>query len=61
MSTLTVRIEVDNAAFDEDPHLEVARILRELAIRYEREGRERNVTLYDVNGNRVGLATWPYN
>jgi hypothetical protein len=48
-----ISIEINNtgSAFDE-PHQEVARILRELANSIE-QGVERT-TLYDINGNRCG-------
>lgn len=50
-----ISIEINNtgSAFDE-PHQEVARILRELANSIE-QGVERT-TLYDINGNRCGTV-----
>jgi|OpeIllAssembly_1097287.scaffolds.fasta_scaffold662297_3 hypothetical protein len=53
MKKLTITIRTENAAFDESPELEVARILRSLANRMEVDGVEdRNIL--DVNGNKVG-------
>lgn len=53
-------ISTGNAAFGEGPRdagLEVARILRELADRIE-NGIEDETSLFDVNGNCVGRATF---
>lgn len=57
MNHLTVSIASDNAAFDPDPGAELARILRNLADRIE-TGTPGRFTLHDVNGNRVGNASW---
>lgn len=58
MATLTITIEMDNAAFDDYPGEEAIRILREAAGRLESVGVEHHAgelfTLYDVNGNTVG-------
>ena len=55
--TLEIAIEMGNAAFDEgnEPY-EVARILRELANRYEDLGEVAPHRLRDINGNVVGKA-----
>ncbi len=54
---LRINISCDNSAFDDDPTLEVARILRDLAVRLVNEGPMLNdFTLRDVNGNTVGEA-----
>jgi len=59
---LTITINTDNAAFDEDPCHELARILRAYAHALESEptvctlGKTR--LLRDINGNPVGRATW---
>jgi hypothetical protein len=47
-----LKLNCQNSAFDDDPTVEVARILRDIADRME-EGVERGEA-YDVNGNRVG-------
>ena len=47
-----LHISTDNAAFEENPMTEIARILRELAKNLE-DGRGYN-TLRDSNGNTVG-------
>lgn len=54
----TLEIECDNAAFDDDATVEIARILRKLAKEMTggAEYFESHWTLRDVNGNRVGQA-----
>ena len=54
MSELTLGMQLDNAAFEDDPGYEVSRILRELADKIEQRGLEDGMILWDVNGNRVG-------
>ncbi len=56
--TFRLSINTGNAAFDDNgPAYELARILRELADRIDgRACLPDEVTLYDINGNRVGLA-----
>lgn len=56
MATIKILIDTDNAAFDERPSTEVARILRQLAIEYDDFGLlgEPTKLLYDINGNVVG-------
>jgi len=54
-----VSIDVENAAFEEgEEGSEVARILREVANRFDGDSLEvgRLMPLFDVNGNRVGSA-----
>lgn len=58
MSQITITIETDNAAFDHEPSVEVARILRDLTKRIARDG-ILDVYLYDsqlrdINGNKCG-------
>jgi hypothetical protein len=48
----TLKIDTGNAAFDETPGEEVARILRDVATALERG--TRGAPLHDSNGNRVG-------
>lgn len=49
--------ELDNAAFEEAPAQEIARILRELAKDFEQSGMPgKGGKLYDFNGNVVGSA-----
>jgi hypothetical protein len=50
-----IRINADNAAFDDAPGFEVARILRRLADKVE--GGQQAGFLYDINGNTVGHLT----
>jgi hypothetical protein len=60
-----VEIDCDNAAFEGDPMWEVARILKEQATKLERWlGDAEPVlkdTLKDINGNKVGTASFVYN
>ena len=54
-----LEIETGNAAFDDTPASEIARILRHLAERLETNGAPESgdaFTLHDYNGNRVGWA-----
>lgn len=51
---ITISIENSGAAFDDEPNIEVARILRELARSIE-QGVERT-KLYDINGNKCGTV-----
>ncbi len=60
-----IEIETDNAAFEEAPSCEVAKILRKLATMMEteqpltRDGMFRKITnLRDTNGNPVGFCKW---
>lgn len=50
---LRLFIETHNAAFEDAPASEIARILRDLADRIERNP-EPYTVLRDINGNRVG-------
>jgi hypothetical protein len=54
LASWNIRIKDTNAAFDENPAGEVARILRELADRIESRGDEGRIPLMDINGNTVG-------
>lgn len=54
----TLKIKTDNAAFEEDPTAECARILRELADRIECASPDEDYPLRDVNGNKVGQAVF---
>lgn len=61
MTTFTLRINCDNAAFCDDdgdpmPETEVCRILVNLTKGLERFGACSKYTLYDSNGNEVGTA-----
>jgi len=51
-----IMIKTDNEAFGEFPEVEVARILRKLADKIETNGGLDDVSLMDVNGNKVGKA-----
>lgn len=55
---LTITIQLDNAAFEEDGPEEVARILANLSERLPDPLRETNgdFSLHDANGNFVGKA-----
>ena len=50
---IKIDIETCGAAFDESPATEIARILRELADRFEHEGGPEGF-IYDLNGNQTG-------
>lgn len=52
---IDIHIDLDNAAFEYNPELEVARILRRIADRVSREGLEDHPNkLIDINGNTTG-------
>jgi hypothetical protein len=53
MENITITIETGNAAFDDSPTAEIARILRDLAKRFELDGLPPSKIL-DANGNCVG-------
>lgn len=55
---ITITINTDNAAFQDDAGIEVARILRQLAGNLELwQGKnEFSLGLRDINGNKVGSA-----
>jgi hypothetical protein len=57
---MSFRLEIatDNAAFDDAPAVELARILRELADRVEEAEAGDVLPVRDLNGNRVGSAHW---
>jgi hypothetical protein len=59
MATFTLTIECDNAAFENDPLGEVARILREAA--YQLDQGQDGFKLRDINGNTVGSAAFEDN
>lgn len=50
-----VEINMENAAFDDEPMTEVARILRDLATKCETGACRDNGDLRDINGNTVGV------
>lgn len=53
MAKFKLEIVTDNAAFEEGPATELARILRDLANRVEQDG-EFDGVVRDINGNVVG-------
>lgn len=52
---ITITIKTDNAAFEDDKGIEVARILRRAAERVENGVFD--FYLMDINGNKVGKLT----
>jgi hypothetical protein len=59
MNNFTMETFNSGEAFDE-PALELARILRELADRIETAGDSGRITLHDLNGNRCGHASFDW-
>jgi hypothetical protein len=49
----SIEIKTTNAAFEDSPETEIARILREWADRIE-EGAQGTYKVFDINGNSVG-------
>lgn len=62
MSLVTMTLSTNNAAFDDDPAVEIARILRAVAQRLTMEGvdciEDDGMALRDFNGNTVGRITY---
>ena len=60
MSTLTVTIKAGNAAFEPEPGVELARILRKLAqaLEFAMVVEGALLSLYDIDGITVGQARW---
>ena len=56
MSKFSLHLDTDNAAFDDDVGYEVARILRDIADKVERDGEDACLPIMDINGNRIGNA-----
>jgi hypothetical protein len=62
MSTVTIQINTDNAAFYDNP-TELSDILESVATRYRESGYIKKNFLfadyvYDSNGNKVGQINW---
>ena len=59
MANITITINTDNAAFEDDPHSEVASILESIAsdMRDERDMRWSKEKIRDSNGNTCGSIT----
>lgn len=57
MATFKLEIKTVNAAFGDNPELEISRILSELSELITQVQQEK-YTLVDYNGNTVGKATW---
>ena len=51
---LKITLNTDNAAFDDNPHAEMVRIIREAAQDIEADNTLTFKTLFDLNGNRCG-------
>jgi hypothetical protein len=51
-----IEINCDNAAFEDDPALEIARILNNLADNLKHDPALNTEKLRDINGNFVGFA-----
>ena len=60
MAKFTLAIECDNAAFDDEPGAEIARILKRVANNMRDTSLRGNdsCSLHDYNGNKVGH--WHY-
>lgn len=54
---IKIIIKCDNAAFDENPHIEVSRILEELSLQVNCNGLSKKQKIYDLNGNNIGYIT----
>ena len=56
MEKITLEIRTENAAFDNEPGIEIARILRQIAGRFEVLGDDSSGRIVDINGNKVGYV-----
>ena len=56
LSTVTIQINTDNAAFEDNP-TELSDILESIATRYRESGYFADY-VYDSNGNKVGQINW---
>jgi hypothetical protein len=57
MDRVTITLETGNAAFEDAPATEIARILRAQADLIEAGMATDETPLRDINGNRVGVCT----
>jgi len=57
MKKVTIVIETENAAFADDPEMELARIFEKLADRLRMFG-HLDHSIRDINGNTVGRIEW---
>lgn len=55
--TFKLEIKTNNAAFEDAPQAELARILRDVANTLENDP-SHSGTMRDINGNRVGHWSW---
>jgi hypothetical protein len=55
---IKIEFQTGNAAFDDMPGLEIARILRALADKLESATSGTNGPIHDSNGNRVGAYSF---
>ena len=59
ITSFTLTINTQNAAFTDEPQIEVARILAQLAIFVADAPPHKGIaSLFDISGNVVGSATW---
>jgi hypothetical protein len=54
MSSITIKFDTDNAAFEEDFNGNVSWILKRLSDDADNGDLRDNGNIYDINGNRVG-------
>jgi predicted transcriptional regulator len=54
MAKFKLEFTCDTAAFDDDPGIEIARILREVATWIDQRGIADAAIVRDINGNTVG-------
>lgn len=62
MARVNIQFNADNAAFDNDPSIEICRILRDMADRFESSGISDldgcRYLIRDINGNNIGRAIY---
>lgn len=54
MKKVQLTVNIENAAFEDQPEHELVRILRKLADTLESRGLDDDISIKDINGNTVG-------
>ena len=55
-TNLTIKINLENEAFQSEPSFEVARILQKLVDKFKSSGQLEDTRLMDIYGNKVGTV-----
>lgn len=55
-TNLTIKINLENEAFQSEPSFEVVRILQKLVDKFKSSGQLEDTLLMDINGSKVGTV-----